>query len=230
MVGLIQKVLLDLVQECNGPDAVVAVREAAGVPPKREFRIGVNYDDAECRRLFDAAQRHLGLDDGAFWGRYADAFFVDALGRWPVWFEMSGNAREFLERQPVIHNCFASGLREQAERRVVSDKFRVAEGDPHELVVTYRSPNRLSALYVALARRVLKHYGEEAAVVVTHLPSADPAGGEAVEIRVRWASGPGQVGRQVENRRVLSREGGTMDLPLDSPFADPAPAPPTLAS
>jgi hypothetical protein len=206
------------------------VRVAAGLPPEREFRIGVNYDDAECRRLVAAAQRHLGLDDGAFWDRYAEAFLADALGWWPVWFEMSANAREFLERQPAIHNCFASGLREQAERRVVNDKFRVAEGDPHELVLTYRSPNRLSALYVALARYVLRHYGEEAAVEVTPLPSAGPARGEAVEIRVRWASGPGQVGRQIENRRVLSQEGGTLDLPLDSTLAARAPALPTLAS
>jgi hypothetical protein len=230
MVGLIQKVLLDLVHEEGGGAAVAAVREAAGIPPEREFRIGVSYDDEEFRRLVAAAQAHLGLSEDGFWDRYTEAFLTDALRRWPVWFEMSASAREFLERQPVIHNSFASGLREEADRRAVNDKFRVAEGDPDELVVTYRSSNRLSALYVALARGVLRHYGEEAAIEATPLPASGFVGGEAVEIRIRWASGPGRTGSQVENHRVLSREGGTPGVPPDSTFAGRPPASPALAS
>jgi|GEM_PF-482601 len=222
MLGLIQKVLLDLVREEGGPVAVAAVREAAGVPAERDFRIGVNYDDDECRRLVTAAQAHFGLSEAALWDRYADTFFADALSRWPAWFEMSESARALLERQPVIHNCFASGLRDSDARRAVVDKFRVAEGAPDELVVTYRSPNPFSGLYVALARWVLRHFGEEAEIETTPLPLAqeEVADGEAVEIRIRWASGPGQVGRQVENRRVLSREHGGAPVPRDSTLAD----------
>lgn len=186
MVGIIQKVLMDLVAEDGGPEAVAAVRTAAGVPEDRIFRLGVNYDDAECRRLFEAAAEHLGLEEEAFWERYADAFLRDALRRWPTWFAMSPTAQAFLARQPVIHNCFAAGLRDPHERRAVADKFLLEENVPGELVLTYRSPNRLSALYVALARRVLAHYGEQAEIEVTPLEADGPE--EVVRLRVRWAA------------------------------------------
>jgi hypothetical protein len=43
---------------------------------------------------------------------YAEYFGRDSLRRWPVWFSMSANAREFLERQQTIHNTFATGVRD----------------------------------------------------------------------------------------------------------------------
>ena len=54
MIGLIQKILLDLVEEKAGPEAVIAVKRAAGVPLDRIFRIGEVYSDTEWQNLLSA--------------------------------------------------------------------------------------------------------------------------------------------------------------------------------
>jgi hypothetical protein len=206
MVGLIQKILLDMVEAEGGPEALAATCEAAGVPPDTPFRINVDYDDAACRRLFDAAAVHLGRSEPELMDLYADYFCRDALERWPVWFEMSANAREFLERQPVIDNGFARGLAGAGDHPAVRNKFCPAEGPDDELVIHYRSPNRFSPLYVALAGWVLRHYGEKADITVRPLPGEEDFPGEAVEICIRWDSGPGAEGRQIDNSHLLEHE------------------------
>ena len=47
MIGLIQKVLLDLVEEMVGPEAVRDIKISAGVPLDRIFRLGEVYSDTE---------------------------------------------------------------------------------------------------------------------------------------------------------------------------------------
>ena len=51
MVGLMQKLLFDLLESTAGADAVVEVRRRAGVPEDKEFRIDEDYGDEEWRRL-----------------------------------------------------------------------------------------------------------------------------------------------------------------------------------
>ena len=50
MVGLIQKLLMDLVEESAGADAVAEVKRRADVPADRVFRMDEVYDDEEWRR------------------------------------------------------------------------------------------------------------------------------------------------------------------------------------
>ncbi len=163
MVGLIQKILLDLVDEKAGPEAVAEVKRRAGVAPERIFRIGEVYSDDEWQRLLNAATDVLHASDAELLDAYAERFGRDALRRFPMWFEMCANSRDFLERQATIHNVFASGVRDPDARRAVVDKFRI-ETRENEVVTHYRSPNRLCGLYKALARWMLRHYGDEGAV------------------------------------------------------------------
>jgi hypothetical protein len=163
MVGLIQKMLLDLVEEEGGAGAVSEVRRRAGVPADRIFRIGEVYPDEEWQRLLCAAREVLHYSEAEAMDAYAEVFGRDALARFPMWFDMSANSREFLERQITIHNVFASGVRDPEARKAVVDKFRI-EKLPDEIVTHYRSPNRLCALYKSLARWMFRHYGDEAVI------------------------------------------------------------------
>src|SRR5688572_9299891 len=95
-----------------GPDAVVAVKRQAGVPEDRTFRLDTVYPDAEWKLLFAAACDVLKVSRQQAIEVYADYFCRDACKRWPTWFQMSHTSREFLERQPTIHNCFATGVRD----------------------------------------------------------------------------------------------------------------------
>jgi hypothetical protein len=182
MVGLIQKLLLDLVEEKAGADAVSAVRLSAGVPPDRVFRIGEVYSDEEWQRLVRGACDVLRWTEAEAMDAYADFFGRDALSRFPMWFEMSANSREFLERQVTIHNVFASGVRDPDARKAVVDKFRI-ERHKDEIVTHYRSPNRLCSLYKSLAMWMFRHYGDDA---VLEEPKCMLRGDEECELHVIW--------------------------------------------
>jgi hypothetical protein len=182
MLGLIQKLLLDLVEDKAGGEAVSEVRRRAGVPPDCIFRIGEAYSDEEWRRLFRAACDVLHTGESETIEAYADVFGRDVLSRFPTWFEMSANSREFLERQITIHNVFASGVRDPEARKAVVDKFRIEKrGDG--IVTHYRSPNRLCSLYKSLARWMFRHYGDEA---ILEEAKCMLLGDEECEIHVIW--------------------------------------------
>lgn len=159
MIGVIQRVLVDVIREHGGDAAVVAIAGRAGLQGEPEFRIDRDYDDAECLRLIEATAEHFELTEDALYRIYADRFIRESRERFPMFYQMSANAREFLERQPRIHSTLAASLRTEASRDRVRDKFDVrVEGD--DLQVVYRSPNRLCGLYEALFYRLLEEFGE----------------------------------------------------------------------
>lgn len=163
MIGIIQKVLFDLVRAEGGEAAELSVRDRAAVPPDQTYRIDTDYSDGECGRLFAAAAGHFGWTDEDMYDRYADAFLAYGQRRFPEFFAMAPNARAFLARQPRIHACFGAGLRDAAQRRAVDSKFSVAASG-ESLEVTYDSPNRLCGLYRSLSEALLRLYGEDATV------------------------------------------------------------------
>ena len=55
----------------------------------------------------------------------------------------------------------ASGLKTQEDRKAVTDKFFAEQVRPGFVRVNYRSPNKLCALYKALAHEVAALYGEK---------------------------------------------------------------------
>ncbi|MCH7839448.1 MAG: heme NO-binding domain-containing protein [Planctomycetes bacterium] len=183
MVGLIQKLLIDLVESAGGAEAVVHVKRLAEVPEDKEFRMDEAYDDDEWRRLLAATCEVLNLTPEQAEEAYADFFYKDCVKRWPMWFQMSKSAREFLERQPRIHNGLATGVQDPEARRSINDKFKI-EKHNGELVVHYRSPNQLCGLYKALARWIINHYGDKASIEETRcLKQGDPE----CEIHISWA-------------------------------------------
>ena len=184
MIGLIPRVLLDLITAAGGPTAAAEVRRRAGVSPEKRLAMSDIYDDAQWRRLFAATCEVLNVSQSQAEDLFAEHFLADALKRWPVWFQMSASARQLLERQPSIHNSLAAGLHDPRVRKSTADKFRIEKRD-RELIAHYRSPNELCGLYKALARRVLTHYGERATVEETQCMKE--GAGECV-IHIRWTS------------------------------------------
>ncbi len=182
LVGLICKILIDLVKSAGGDDAVQKVKAAAQLPEDRDYKLNSVYDDSEWRRLFEATCQVLGVTPEQAVQAFADFFLKDALARWPIWFKMSRSSRDFLLRQPAIHNSLASGIAEEAQRKAVADKFCIQE-TVDGLVTHYRSANGLCGLYQALASRVIAHYGDEA--TIEERCCALKGAGEC-EIHIRW--------------------------------------------
>lgn len=182
MIGLVHRLLFKFVEQTASLDAVAAVKRRAEVPLERDFRWGEAYDDAEWRRLLAAAIVVLEVPPDQAIEAFGRFFYEDALTRWPTWFEMSQNAREFLERQPRIHNGFATGLQDPAERKAINEKFQI-RSTPDETIVRYVSPNQLCGLYKALARCIIDHFEDTAIIEETRcLKQGDPH----CEIHIYW--------------------------------------------
>jgi hypothetical protein len=176
VLGYPLKLVLAEITKRYGKDVVLQILEEAGVPADRTYRFNVPYSDSEARRLTAAAFRHIAPDE------VAEVFFNDTLTRFPTWFQMCKNSRQFLELQPEIHNTFAVGLQHPEERDAVRDKFRLEKLED-ELVVHYRSPNGLCDMYKAIAAHVFRHYGDQATIDDVRCTKR---GDSECEMRIRW--------------------------------------------
>jgi len=177
VLGYPLKLLLNAVETRHGQEAVVRTLAEAGIPEDRVYRLNEPYPDSEAQRLLAAVTRRISLED------IAEAFFTDTVIRFPTWFAMCKSSREFLEMQPEIHNTFAVGLQRPEDRDAVREKFRLEKLD-RELVMHYRSPNRLCDMYKAIAQRVIRHYQETATI---DEPRCMKRGDRDCEMRIRWS-------------------------------------------
>ena len=163
MLGLIPKILVDLVTSSYGEETALEIKRRAGCDSNVEFRINEVYDDAMWRELLIASTQVLNCSPEALEEAYAKFFLKDAQNRWPAWFKMSKTAREFLERHPAVHNNFADAVRDLRSRAQIKDKFRIEKFED-KIVTHYSSPNRHCHLYICLAQEVLMLYGEQATI------------------------------------------------------------------
>jgi hypothetical protein len=182
MVGLIHKLLFGFIESVSSSEILIEVKLHAGVSTDRIFRMDEAYDDFEWQRLLNSACVVLDLPPAEVEERFGKYFYLDSLNRWPKWFEISKTARDFLERQPRIHNGFATGVRDPAARKVINEKFAIESLDS-EIIVRYCSPNRLCGLYKSLAKHIIRHYGDNAVVEETQCLKT---GASACELHVLW--------------------------------------------
>ena len=178
MLGYPLKTVLNAIESRFGHEGVLEVLAEAGLPADRAYRLNVPYDDSEAMRLSAAAFRRISMEE------MSEEFYKDTLMRFPTWYAMCRTSREFLEMQPEIHNTFAHGLLEPEQRDAVREKFHL-EKLPDELVVHYRSANRLCEMYKGIAQYIFRHYQEKATIVE---PTCMNRGDAECEMRIRWHS------------------------------------------
>ncbi len=163
MIGWIPCVLVKFLDEVAGPGAREAILADAGLTlDASDFRMDTDLPDPACRRVIEAACARLGLTEADALDAFAPFFLRAARATFPGFFRGVTDTRTFLLRQPGIHNSLAAGLRD-TQRRAVASKFRV-EALPGGLRLHYNSPNRLAALYAAVARELALSFGERVAV------------------------------------------------------------------
>ena len=159
MIGWVPKVLVGFLDQIAGADTRRTILADAGLDPEgAEFRLDRDVPDPACRKVIEAACARLGVTEAQAFTLFAPYFLAAARAAFPGFFRKVTGTRAFLLGQPAIHNCLAAGLRDP-QRRAVADKFRV-EATPGGVRVFYNSPNRLAALYVAVAHELAKSYGE----------------------------------------------------------------------
>ena len=189
MVGLIQKLLMDLVSQLGGDQAAGDILSTVGLPRDFQFRIDTNYDDEQACALIAATCARFNLSAEQAYEAYADFFLRDVMQRFPAFFAMSRSAHDFLQRQITIHNSIGAGIAgsDPAIRRSISAKFRI-EHLPNGILTHYSSRNRLGGLYLALAKRVIAHFGDNAEVM-----ALDSIHDESCRIQILWPNGMPKV-------------------------------------
>lgn len=159
MIGLIPKVLIDLILNQSNPQTLQNILMDSGLPADQVFAINRSYPDEDWRRLFSNTLSTLNINEQQACELYADAFFNTAIELFPNWFKMASNSYDFLQMQPKIHNSFASGLSDSHQRQQTNDKFQI-EVQPNHIITHYQSPNQLCTLYISLAQRLAQLYGD----------------------------------------------------------------------
>ncbi len=167
MIGLIQKLVLEMVEEIGGPDAKLEVKRRTGLADDFEFRIDTDYDDQQMRQVLEHACAVLQICEEDALIAFAKFFLRDVQNRFPVFLARARSGRELLIQQTTIHNMLGSGLRNAEKLKAINDKFSVLEKDNGDLEVLYRSPNQLCTLYRRLAEGVAEMYQEQISITTT---------------------------------------------------------------
>jgi hypothetical protein len=163
VIGWVPLVVVGFLDEIAGVETRKAILTDAGLDPEAvRFRLDTDLPDPAGRRIIEAACARLGVTEDVAFTLFAPYFLRRARGSFPGFFKGVSGTRAFLLNQPAIHNSLATGLRDP-QRRAVADKFRVV-ATPNGLRVHYNSPNRMAALYVAVAHELAKSYGESIAI------------------------------------------------------------------
>jgi Heme NO binding. len=160
MIGLIQKLVLQMVEEIGGPEALLEVKRRTSLPEEFEFRIDTDYDNEQMQQILENACAVLQVSEEAALSAFADYFLRDAQNRFPVFIAQARTSRELLIHQTTIHNMLGSGLRNAEKLKAINDKFQVIKHDNGDLEVLYRSPNQWCTLYRKLAEAVAELYQE----------------------------------------------------------------------
>ena len=186
MVGLIQKLLFDMIKQMGGESVLTQVKLEAALPPEYEYQINLVYSDEEWQRLFAATLKVLNITAEQAYEAYADYFMKDVTKRFPTWVSMTKNSYEFLLMQPTIHNCFATSVLDQTSREAITDKFRV-EKFPNKIITHYCSPNQQCGLYKAIARWLFNFYKDDVEIEETKCMNS---GEKECEIHFHWKTAP----------------------------------------
>lgn len=159
MISWIPRLLVEFLDEVGSAEIRRATLADAGLDPEAtRFRMDTDLPDPTCRRILEAACTRLSVTEAEALTLFAPYFLAAARATFPGFFRGAVGVHDFLLRQPAIHNSLAAGLRDP-QRRAVADKFR-AEAVPGGVRVHYNSPNRLAALYVAIAHELARSFGE----------------------------------------------------------------------
>lgn len=111
MVGLIHRILFDLLEQLLDQQSIESICNRAGIAHDTEFRIDTRYSDEQFRKLLGAVMSETGMGQATRGKHCASQFLKDCKTRWPTWFQIPPTAREFFIRQPKISegSCLKKG-------------------------------------------------------------------------------------------------------------------------
>lgn len=185
MIGIIPRLWMSSVAQYHPAASTEAILAKSGFQPQYEFALDEVCNDEACLRLLHATTEVTGAPQSQLVEEFAQHFIADAAHRWPTWFAMSPTAKDFLQRQPRIHDSFRRSLNPEQARTNWHSKF-VIEPTPNGLKVFYQSDNRLCDLYIALAKALIAHYQEQG-VTFEH-PTCMHQGHDHCDIHISWPS------------------------------------------
>ena len=185
MIGVIEKVIVECLLEVGNDELRQDVFLKAGIPADRLYRMDRHYPDDETARLIDAALTATQLRPDQFFELFSHMFFNVVEQVFPEFLRMSESSEDLVRKQAKIHALIAAGSRKPGECEDSTDKFRLEDRGPHDVVVHYKSRLQLCGLYEKLVQHAAARFGDEvqfAEHICAH------RGADACRIRVQWTS------------------------------------------
>lgn len=167
MIGWVPHVIVGFLDDIGGVKLRRSILLDAGLNlDESNFRLDEDIPDPACRHILDSACKLLEISELEAFTLFAPYFLNRARNAFPGFFKNIIGTREFLLRQPKIHNCIAAGLSCDAQRSV-EDKFYI-DNIPEGVRVYYNSPNRFAGLYISITYEIAKNYGEKVNINFDH--------------------------------------------------------------
>jgi len=158
--GTIPQAAEKFVREKFGDATWDEVCVEAGLRRDSYFMPAADIDDRTVIRVVEAIGTVLRLRPQQVADAFGEYFVCDyASELYPAYFRGVTNARELLLKVDTIHSLVTRSVPNARPPR-----FAYSWSDENTLVIDYRSPRQLHAIFLGLIKGAGAHYGEELAV------------------------------------------------------------------
>jgi hypothetical protein len=159
MIGVINSLLFEFVEEKWGADQLQLLNVELGFQPDFRFRQHRVYDDAEWGRIYEKTIAFLGQDRDQFEWEFGFFSGDKLITLHHNLVADCQSARDVILRQPRIHHGIADAVANPKEHQGIIRKFRLEENGS-TVIMHYRSPNQMCTFYRSLATFVAQYHGE----------------------------------------------------------------------
>lgn len=183
MIGVINSLLFEFIEEKWGADQLKALNVELGLQPDFRFRQHRVYDDAEWGRIYEKTIAFLDQDRDQFEWEFGFFSGDKLITLHHNLVADCKSARDVILRQPRIHHGIADAVANPKEHQGITRKFRLEENGS-TVIMHYRSPNQMCTFYRSLATFVAQHYGE---TVTIEEPCCMKHGADECEIHLDFS-------------------------------------------
>jgi hypothetical protein len=183
MIGVINALLFEFVEEKWGADKLQSLNVELGFQPDFRFRQHRVYDDAEWASVYEKTIAFLEQDREQFEWEFGFFSGEKLITLHHALVADCKTARDVILRQPRIHHGIADAVANPKEHQGITRKFRLEENDS-TVIMHYRSANHMCTFYRSLATFVAQYFGE---TVTINEPGCMKHGADECEIHLDFS-------------------------------------------
>jgi hypothetical protein len=140
-----------------------AILQRAGIPNKKLYFSGTQYEEAEFFRIFNESIKFLGLSPEKFLNGLGDFISVNFIKMCQPVIKADWKTLDLLEHLEE----FNSRLLQSGDEPTLSGKFACKRVSHHEVSLDYTSPRKLCPIVVGFIKGIADYYKEKVIIKET---------------------------------------------------------------